>query len=133
MNDEAAMEQAYSLTDSLWNMRSRALGRAPSEVASLAAPGTRGRAMGAPTGRRERAPRVHSGATAGRRAARACGAHVNRDAMLESGPMGAPPSSVRPVPELAVVFDFEPARERAHDAEDDHGEDHADRGCSIAP
>ena len=27
--------------DSLWNMRSRALGRAPSEVASLAAPGTR--------------------------------------------------------------------------------------------
>ena len=47
---------------------------------------------------------------------------------------GAPASSSgRPVPELGVVFSFEPARERAHDAEDDHGEDHANRGCSIAP
>jgi hypothetical protein len=57
-----------------WTL-SRAPAWASSEVASLAAPGTRGVGPWAPPRRRpERAPRVHSGATAGRRGARACGA-----------------------------------------------------------
>ena len=46
----------------LWNMRSRTLGRAPSEVASLAAPGTRAAGpWGRPWPPPECAPRVHSG------------------------------------------------------------------------
>ena len=48
--------------DSLWNMRSRALGGAPSEVASLAAPGTRAAGpWGRPRPPPECAPRGHSG------------------------------------------------------------------------
>ena len=52
----------------LWNMRSRALGRAPSEVASLAAPGTRAAGpWGRPWPPPECAPRAHSGGPAGPR------------------------------------------------------------------